>query len=325
MNVRIIQVDGKLPNLALMLLSAWHKSQGDTVTFSHDLIPEYGEPWRYDRVYASAIFEKSEDSIRFLKEFYRDQLVLGGTGLPEDEQTEMGDFVPTQFTALDYSLYPDFTASIGFSQRGCRLACSFCVVPKKEGRPYSVSGIKDIWRGEGYPRHIHLLDNDFFGNPEWKSVVREVIDGKFKICINQGINVRVINDEAAEALAAMGPWDDQFRYRRVYTAWDNLGQENAFFRGIDRLEKYGINSKKIMSYMLVGYADEETIDDLLYRYERMKERGIMVYPMVHNRWQDDPDRGNYYKECKEFQRWVIRNLDKFCTFDNYIPGLRTNR
>ena len=34
MKVRITQLDGKLPNLALMKLAAWHKSRGDAVTFT---------------------------------------------------------------------------------------------------------------------------------------------------------------------------------------------------------------------------------------------------------------------------------------------------
>src|ERR1700729_4591710 len=40
---------------------------------------------------------------------------------------------------LDYSIYPAFDASIGFTQRGCRLKCGFCVVPKKEGKNHSAA------------------------------------------------------------------------------------------------------------------------------------------------------------------------------------------
>ena len=54
-----------------------------------------------------------------------------------------------EYEHYDYSIYgASFAASIGFTQRGCRLKCPFCVVPRKEG---------GIWRGEPYPRHLHLL------------------------------------------------------------------------------------------------------------------------------------------------------------------------
>ena len=91
----------------------------------------------------------------------------------------------------------EFDGSIGFTQRGCRLKCGFCVVPKKEGKNRSVKTIADIWRGDPYPRHLHLLDNDFFGQPreQWQARVDEIIDGKFKVCLNQGINTRMIDDE----------------------------------------------------------------------------------------------------------------------------------
>ena len=57
-----------------------------------------------------------------------------------------------------------FDASIGFTQRGCRLKCGFCVVPKKEGKPRAVNTIADIWRGEPWRKHLHLLDNYFLAN-----------------------------------------------------------------------------------------------------------------------------------------------------------------
>ena len=56
----------------------------------------------------------------------------------------------------------------------------------------SVNTIADIWRGEPCPRHLHLLDNDFFGQTrdQWEARVGEIRDGGFKVCLNQGINIR---------------------------------------------------------------------------------------------------------------------------------------
>lgn len=36
MRVKLVQIDGKLPNLALMRLASWHKSRNDAVTFTRD-------------------------------------------------------------------------------------------------------------------------------------------------------------------------------------------------------------------------------------------------------------------------------------------------
>jgi hypothetical protein len=68
---------------------------------------------------------------------------------------------------LDDALYPGYPHSIGFTQRGCRFYGPFCVVPRKEGRIQPVASIAAIWRGEPWPRNLLLLDNDFFGQPDW--------------------------------------------------------------------------------------------------------------------------------------------------------------
>ena len=37
--------------------------------------------------------------------------------------------------------------------------------------------------------------------------------------------MRLLDDEAAAALASIALYDDSFTRRRLYTAWDNLGDE----------------------------------------------------------------------------------------------------
>ena len=65
----------------------------------------------------------------------------------------------------------------------------------------------------------------------------------------------------------------RFNRRRLYTAWDNLGQEKIFFEGVDRLEAAGIPPRHLMVYMLVGYAPGETMEQVLHRHRRLEERG----------------------------------------------------
>ena len=83
----------------------------------------------------------------------------------------------------------------------------------------------------------------------------------------------LVNDEAAQALASVRYYDGRFNRRRLYTAWDNLGQEKIFFEGVDRLEAAGIPPRHLMVYMLVGYAPGETMEQVLHRHRRLEERG----------------------------------------------------
>lgn len=129
MKVRLTHLDGKLPNLALMRISSWHKERGDEVFFTKDLTRTLFEP-KYDVVYGSCIFLFTAPELDLFKANFP-EAIIGGTGSGNWDTIEevVGD-VPDKY---DYSIYPDFKPSIGFLQRGCRLKCSFCVVPKKEG------------------------------------------------------------------------------------------------------------------------------------------------------------------------------------------------
>ena len=192
--VRLIQLDGKMPNLALMKLAHWHREQGDDVTFSQQIHPGLFEPWTYDTVYGSAIFDRSLNRVKELRQAYPNALV-GGTGAEEKNRAlKVEDIIRArEYEHYDYSIYPEYPWSLGFTQRGCRLQCKFCVVPKKEGQPIALNSIQDIWR-PGTPRNIVLLDNDFFGQPrgDWKARVEELRQGQFKVSFNQGVNVRLL-------------------------------------------------------------------------------------------------------------------------------------
>lgn len=307
MNVLLFQVDGKIPNLALMRLSTWHKTKGDAV----QLLTSTGDLWfaEADTVYASSIFTFSQtrrDVIaqRFpnvivggdgYKPIWSDLTVIGknkGSNLREVIQDQDVDSIRP-----DYSLYPKFMGSIGYSQRGCRLDCGWCRMKTREGDARNVSTLAQIWRGEPLPRHIHLLDNDFFGQDEWAEILQEAIDGKFKVCFNQGINIRLVTHEQAKMLSRVYYADDSFKSRRLYTAWDLLGDEKIFKTGVQMLADAGIPAKHLMVYMLMGWRKGETEEEVLYRFNELVDLGCRPYPMVLDR--------RHLLKCR-FQKWAIR-------------------
>lgn len=317
--VRLTQLDGKLPNLALMKLSHWHKSIGDEVIFKESVYRDMFEP-EYDVVYGSAIFIETKKKIELFKKQFPGAIV-GGTGYNMTSKVE--DIIGCyeyEYENYDYSIYPEFKHSIGFTQRGCRLRCSFCVVPKKEGKNVVVNSIYDVWRN-GTEKKIHLLDNDFFGQDKWYDRSREIIDGEFKVCFNQGINVRLIHEEGAKQLVQMKYMDDQFKTKRIYTAWDNRRDESIFMKGIGIMLGAGIKPQHIMVYMLCGYWKWEKWEDILYRCNKMKEIGLLPYPMVYSQ----PD-GNEIpkKELKKFQRYVVRGYYRFIEWKDYQKKSQTD-
>lgn len=313
MKIRLTQLDGKLPNLALMKLAFYHKQRGDEIHFSRSAHRDMFDP-DYDAVYGSVIFKFSAKKLALFKNNFPNAIV-GGTGT--DSQITVESLIGCElydYENYDYSIYPNFNYSIGFTQRGCRLKCPFCVVPGKEGKNVVVNSIYDIWRGEPYPRKIHLLDNDFFGQPDWENRCQEIIEGNFKVCFNQGINIRLIHKEGAEYLSQIKYYDDQFKKRRIYTAWDNRKDEKRFLAGIDLLLNAGILPHHIMVYMLCGYWKDETWDDIWHRFNSMRKIGLRPYPMIYD---------IHNRELKQFQRWVIGRYYEIMSFDDYQNSTET--
>jgi hypothetical protein len=313
--VLLFQLDGKIPNLALMRIAAYHRDLGDEVVLRVIGNPKVmgggvlSDGWFADRVYASAIFTRSRPIAEALLQ-ERPDAIVGGTGWDLGTLEQIG--ITTQQT--DYSIYPNFRQSLGFTQRGCRLNCEFCVVPKKEGKVRPEATITEIWRGDPWPKELLLLDNDFFGQPNWRDRIKEIRDGGFKVSFNQGINARCLTDEAAEAIASVDYRADDMKVRRIYTAWDSREDEERLFVGLNRLVKYGVKPDHIMVYMLIGYWPGETAADREYRRLKLREFGARPYPMPYIR----------NKETVGFQRWIIGAYDKRFTWQqweaaNYRP------
>ncbi|HYF57177.1 MAG TPA: hypothetical protein VEA41_23205 [Salinarimonas sp.] len=305
----LIHADGAFPNLALMRLARFFRDSGESVR----LVRGRGrELWDSEpgEVYGSSIFAFSGPKRAAIEREWG-AVRWGGTGV--DLKSSLTEISAQDWERVkpDYSIYPSYQASIGFTQRGCRLSCKFCVVPEKEGKPKAVNSIWDIYRGDNYPRRVLLLDNDFFGQPRdaWRERLREIREGCFRVAFCQGINIRQMDEETSRALAETDYWDNEFKRRRIYTAWDNVREESAFRRGLEMLTGAGIPAGRIMVYMLVGFAKGETMDEILYRFNTITGLGCMAYPMVFN--NADP-------KLKALQRWACRGLYKSVPWEQYV-------
>ncbi len=314
----LLHCDGALPNLALMRLGSYFRARGEGVALVRGAGKRemWGEP---GEAFGSSIFRFSEPLRESIRREWG-EVRWGGTGVRvESSLSEIDAAVDWGGIAPDYSLYPDFRASLGFTQRGCRLKCSFCVVPKKEGAARSTATVADIWRGAPHKPWLLLLDNDFFGQAEsdWRARVDEMRVGGFKVCFSQGINIRQVDEASAAALASLEYRDNQFQTRVLYTAWDSLGDEKRFKRGVDLLARAGVPPKHLRVYMLVGFAPGETFAEVKYRFDEMVALGCEPYPMVYDRSRRD---------LMAFARWAIRGLYRAVPWEAYrSTDLRGNK
>jgi hypothetical protein len=309
MKILLLQLDGKLPNIALMRIAAHHRALGDEVELrkTGNRVSIERQLWdEHDRVYASLIFERTKPLAERLLCIYP-RAVVGGTGWDIGTTLEQHGIATLE---QDYTIYPGTSQSIGFLQRGCRLRCPFCVVPRKEGGMREERSVAELWRGGNHARELVLLDNDFFGNPAWQERITEIREGSFKVSFNQGINARFLTKETAEAIASVDYREWNMRQRRIYTAWDNRKDEHRLLRGLQFLVDAGVNPNHIMVYMLIGYWAGETHGDRDHRRATLRAFGARPYPMPFLR----------SRELVSFQRWVIGGYDKSITWKTWCEA-----
>ncbi len=289
MRIAIYDVDSKIPNLALMKISQYHKQKGDTVEF-------YNPLWLniYDKIYASIIFNYSD-----ISNIIAEQMEVGGSGY------DLNTFLPNDIENAkpDYLIYK-YPHSIGFTMRGCRFNCKFCIVPKKEGKPKPYNTINEIWTNKSSD-FIVLLDNDFFGNPLWKDRINEIIDYNLKVNFSQGLNIRIITDEQIKKLSYVKFRTLKNSAKRIHFAWDKLKDEKLVLSGLDRVISY-IKPGYITIYLLIGYDTTEEED--LYRLNKLKEYGVTPFVMPYN-------KDNQYQ--KSFTRYVNTYTYKKIKWNDY--------
>jgi len=246
--IGLIQIDGKMPNLALMKLASWHKQKGDEVTVI-DLSSHH-----FDVMYGSKIF-------------------MGGSGY--DLKQELPKEIEAQVP--DYEKF-NLDHSIGFTSRGCIRDCDFCIVREKEGP------IKEVDMSWIKHSKVLLIDNNFLASPKWKEKLQYFIDNKIKVCFNQGLDIRLINKEKAEMLSKVKYSDLKFKVPRLYFAWDNINYEKEVSEGIELLLKAGIKLQHLMFYILVGH--NTTFEQDYYRFEKLSKIGAKPFIMLYNNCKD---------------------------------------
>ena len=194
MKVLLIDADSIIPNIALMKLSAWHKSLGDDVELVRVNLPYYPNrkktpfvPKSADITYCSVIFEGNANYI------IGDNIIFGGTGF---DLTTKIPFVAEKFDP-DYSIYPYNDTSYGFLTRGCIRNCSFCKVPKKEGLIHRVANVDDIVMH----KKVKFLDNNILSLPEHKEILAELVQKNIKCQFNQGLDIRLLDSENSDLLS----------------------------------------------------------------------------------------------------------------------------
>lgn len=322
--IGLIDVDGKLPNIALMKISSYYKSLGEHVEFVRYSSFDMGRSKpKYEKIYASAIFTKSAKQCNDLIKIYGDRIEIGGTGfgdIKKELPPEIASCKPDFDLYRAEDIFPRLRgigtreqkwrkaeqivkAGAGFTSRGCIRNCGFCLVPKKEGSFRQAAEIKDTINAKS--DIIILHDNNLTADPHCIDKLHEIRDRKLIVDINQGCDVRLMTDDIAQAMSEVK------HLRSIHYAWDLMPFENQVMEGIQMLSRF-IKPYRHLCYMLVGY--NTTFEEDMYRFHRLTELDIVPYVMRYN---DLPD-----ERLRHFERWVNGKIYKACRFEEYKPWVK---
>lgn len=292
MRIGLIDVDGhNFPNLALMRISAYHKAQGDIVEWW------WSDFVHYDIVYMSKIF--SDAYTKDVPEpLNADKVIKGGTGYcislvdgVEVFDKAKNEELPPEIEKIfpDYSLYPQFDFSVSMTSRGCPRGCSFCHVAAKEGRcSVKVADVSDFWCGQ---KKIEVLDPNITACRDKRDLFRQYRETNAQIVFNQGLDIRLLNDDDIADINGM-------RIKDLHFAWDNPkddleGKFRNFANGFRRKSNIG------MVYCLTNF--NSTMEENLYRIYTLRDMGYDPYVMVY-------DKPHAPKEIKMLQRWCNNKI-----------------
>ena len=298
MKIGLLAIDSSYPNLALMKISAFHKSIGDIVSW-------YNPFDKYDKLYMSKVFSFTPDYDYYINNV-SGEILRGGTGY------DIHSMLPEEIDMMqpDYSIYPtiDSRTSYGFLTRGCPNRCKWCIVPQKEGniRPYM--DIDDITMN-GTRSYVVLMDNNVLASNYGLSQIEKIVYRKYHVDFNQGLDARMVTDDIAKLLAKV-KW-----IKRIRFGCDTPAQIAECERATTLIDKYGYNGEYFFYCILL-----DDFNESFNRVNHWRSKGKRFLPHA----QPYRDVNTPHQIIPQWQKdlagwankkWIFRT----CEFSDFEP------
>ncbi len=169
---------------------------------------------------------------------------------------------------------------VTITSRGCPNNCSFCFVPKREGKI----------------RELPIVAGNIIQDNNLTACSRSHIDKVFEmlktkkgVVLQGGVESARVDDYFVEKLRSIS-------LKEVWLAYDYDNADKPLRAAVNHLSKY-FKRDKIRCYVLIGYKDD-TIEKAEIRLRKAWEIGTLPFAMLYRDEQNSP----HTKEWKRFQR-----------------------
>ena len=180
-------------------------------------------------------------------------------------------------------------------------------------------------------KKICLLDDNFFGCPNWKNLLQGLIDTGRKFVFKQGLDERLLTEDKCKMLFS-AKYDGNFIF-----AFDNIADYNLIEEKLKLIKKYA-SGENVKFYVLCAYDRDDKYDtefflkDIENIYTRIKllaKYNAKPYLMRYYRYKDF-DVAGIYVALANWINWVPfykkKNMFEvglhYDTYGRYIAKIR---
>lgn len=282
--VLLINIDSRLPNIALNKIAMWHNQRGDEVIWDLPMMLNSVE-----KVYASCLFTRNRQKV---ENYLGLCPTLEAGGIGYDFKKWLPDEIEAMKPRINY----------GFTTRGCIRNCPWCFVPKAEGYIRVVGDIYDLWDGKS--KSVTLLDNNILALPEhFTEMCQELQAVGLSVDFNQGLDIRLVDDKVCRLLKQL-KFKNELRF-----SFDQPELTPIIKEKVKLLNKHEIR-KHYFFHVLVGF--NTTFEEDLDRLYLLKALDCRAYVMRH---QNTPREKRYQRLAQwsnQFWTFMKYSFEDFC-------------